>query len=260
MTEVPVELADLLGLPARARQSRRLTKRDIAAEWEQSSPADARLLNRVVASAMIVGVLSPATIGVAAFQDADRRVDMIPVVSMTLADGVKQAARTRVAELMHRSMPRPAVLGLRTLDGELMLSLALTRSSLTEADMSVIEAHLLIRAEEIVPESLHVTRLARSDLAALYRDLVRMAAADGHPPSMALTAAEAVNLRHTIASLETDLAGLARDAAREKAMQRKIEINSRARRLHDQIEYARTSLYGAGGKVFPTIEHPKVGQ
>jgi len=260
LTEVPAELADLLGLPARARQSRRLTKKDIAAQWEQSAPADARLLNRVIAAATIVGVLSPATVGAAAVKDAERPVDMIPVISMTLVDGVKQVDRTRVAELMHRSMPRPAVLGLRALDGELMLSLALTRLSLTEAEMSVIEAHLLTRADEIATESLHVTRLARSDLAALYRDLVCTAAAEGRPASPALTAAEAVDLRHKISSLETDLAAAARDAARERAMQRKIEINSRARQLREQIERARTSLYAEAGNRSLTNEDPRVGQ
>ena len=50
MSDIPIELADLLGLPKRARESHRLPKKDIAAHWEQSAPADARLLTRAIAS------------------------------------------------------------------------------------------------------------------------------------------------------------------------------------------------------------------
>ena len=242
MSDIPIELADLLGLPKRARESHRLTKKEIAAQWEKSAPADARLLTRAIASATIVGVLSPTTVGAPAFQDADHRVDMIPVVAVTLVERIKSAERIRVAELLHRSMPRPAVVGLNVPDGDLLLSLALTRLSRADEGMSVIEAHLLAPASALASESLHVTRLARSDLDALYHDLVRTAAANGVPASAALTAAEAVRLRQRLAALESELATAVRDAAREKAMQRRIEINTRARTLRTHIDQLSSSL------------------
>jgi hypothetical protein len=260
MSGEPIEIEDLLGLPERARASHRLTKKDIAEQWEQSAPADARLLARVIASATIVGVLSPATIGAQAFHDSDHRVDMIPVLAVALVERIKVAERTRVAELLHRSMPRPAIIGLTGSDGELLVSLALTRLNRADEGMSVIEAHLLLPTRALASESLHVLRLERSDLDALYRDLVRTAAADGVPASAALTAAEAVRLRQNLASLETELETTARDATREKVMQRRIEINMRARSLRVLIDEVRNLLYGEISSEWRRIEQPMVGQ
>jgi hypothetical protein len=245
MSNDPIEIVDLLGLPERARASHRLTKKDIAEQWEQSAPADARLLARVIASATIVGVLSPATIGAPAFHDSDHRVDLIPVLSVALVEGIKAAERTRVAELLHRSMPRPSVLGLSGSDGHMLLSVALTRLSRTDEGFSVVEAHLFAGTSTLPPKALYVTRLARSDLDALYRDLVRTFAANGSPASAALTAADAVSLRQRLASLESELAVATREATREKAIQRRIEINAHARTLRTRIEQGRSSLYGA---------------
>jgi len=258
MRDIRLELADLLGLPERARESRRLTKKDIAAQWEQSAPADARLLTRAIASAMIVGVLSPTTIGAPSFQDSDHRVDMIPIVSVRLADRTKPVERKRVAELLHRSMPRPAVVGLRVSDGVLFLSLALTHLSRADQGMSVIEAHLVVPVNTVASESLHVTRLARSDLDALYRDLVRTTAADGVPATAALTAVDAVKLRQRLAELQSELATAARDAAREKAMQQKIDINTRVRILRTEIDRVRSSLYCASSSESQMTNEPKV--
>ncbi|WP_165906028.1 DUF4391 domain-containing protein [Agromyces badenianii] len=260
MTGNPFGLADLLGLPERARESRRLTKKDIVAQWEQAAPPDARLLTRAIASATIVGVLSPATVGAPAFQDLERRVDMIPIVEVTLVERMKPAERTRVAELLHRSMPRPSVIGLQAPDSPQLISLALTRLSRTDEGMSVVEAHLFAPFGSIDADSLHVMKLERSDLDALYRDLVRTAAADGVPASPALTAAEAVGLRQRLASLESELSAATRDAAREKSMQRRIEINTRARTLRTQISQVRSSLYREVSGESQTTDEPKVGQ
>ena len=258
MNDTPIQLADLLGLPERARVSHRLTKKEISAQWEQSGPTDARLLTRAIASATIVGVLSPTTIGAPAFQDADHRVDMIPVVAVTLVERIKSAERIRVAELLHRSMPRPAVVGLNVPDGDFLLSLALTRLSRSDEGMSVIEAHFVAPAKALALKSLHVMRLARSDLDVLYRDLVRTAAAGGVPASTALTAATAVKLRQHLIALESEFAVAAREAAREKAMQRRIEINTHARLLRAQIDQVRASLCKSISSESPTTDESKV--
>jgi hypothetical protein len=245
VTTDPISLPDLLGLPeGRARETHRLTKKDIAAAWEDA-PVDARLLTKTIAQATIVGVLSPATIGVRSFVDVDHRVDMIPTVEVRLAEKVKQSDRTRVAELLHRSMPRPAVLSLVAPDGGTHLSLALTRLSRTEDGRSVIEAMITVPAETFAPGALRVTRLAQTDLAALHRDLVRTVAADGAPASAALTAADAVSLRQRLTALEGEVAIAARDAGREKNMQRRIDLNARAKSLRTEIDSVRRSLYAA---------------
>lgn len=245
MTSGPISLPDLLGLPeGRARDTHRLTKKDIAAPWEDS-PTDARLLTKTIAQAIIVGVLSPATIGVRPFVDTDHRVDMIPVVELRLAEKVKQSDRARVAELLHRSMPRPAVLGLVVPDGGTHLSLALTRLSRTEEGRSVIEATLTVPVTTSSPGTLDIARLAQTDLGALHRDLVRTVAADGSPASTALAAAEAIALRQRLAVLDDELTVVAREAGREKSMQRRIDLNARGKSLRTEIDSVRRSLFAA---------------
>lgn len=239
------ELGDLLGLPEKARMRQRLTKKEIVGQYEGTSPSDARLLTKVIASATIAGVLRPETIGVPTFQDAERRADFIPVLDVALAEGARPGDRTRVAELLHRSMPRPAILAFEMPDREAVLSLALTRLSKTDGgqETSVIEASLLTELDRIDPGALSIRRLNQGDLWALYRDLVRTAAADGHPASAALTAYEAVALRQRLANLDAELEALARDAQREKNQQRRIDLNSHGRALRTEIETVRGTLY-----------------
>jgi hypothetical protein len=240
-----IDLPGLLALPAAAtRQTHRLTKKDIAAQWDES-PADARLLTKVIAQATIVGVLSPQTIGVRGFADDDHRVDMIPVLEVQLVERARQPDRIRAAELLHRSMPRPAIIGLVVPDGGAHLSLALTRLSKTEEGRSVIEVSITVPIEDLAPETVRVGRLAQTDLAALHRDLVRTVAANGRPASVALTAAEAVALRQRLAALDAELVAVVRDAGREKNMQRRIDLNTRAKSLRTEIDSVRGSLYAA---------------
>lgn len=240
-----ISLPDLLDLPeGRSRDTHRLTKKDIAAVWDES-PADARLLTKAIAQATIVGVLSPTTIGVRSFTDDERQVDYIPVLEIRLAEKVKQSDRTRVAELLHRSMPRPAVIGLVVPDGGTHLSLALTRLSRAEEGRSVIEASVTVPAKDLAPGAVSVARLAQTDLAALHRDLVRTVAAEGAPASPALTATEAIALRQRHTALDGELFIVVRDASREKNMQRRIELNTKAKSLRTEIESVRGSLYAA---------------
>jgi hypothetical protein len=236
---------DLLGLSARARETHRLTKRNIVEQWEHSVPADARLLRRAISSASIVGVLSSATIGVPPVRDADRPVDMIPVLEVRIADDVKAKDERRAAELLHRAIPRPAVITMSPADGACVLSLALTRLSKTDIGMSVLEAHLTIPIDEIAAGSLHIGELDRADLGSLYRDLVRFAAAGGRPAPSLRDAAKAIELRQRLTDLDEELQSAIRSAAREKSIQRRIEHNGEARKLRDRIAQTRDALYDA---------------
>ncbi|WNM23522.1 DUF4391 domain-containing protein [Demequina capsici] len=250
---------EVLGLPARAREEHRLTKKDIVEQWEHSAPADARLLGRAIGSARIVGVLSPATTGVPAVRDANRPVDMIPVLEVRVANGVTAKDQRRVAELLHRAMPRPSAIATYPSQGAAVLSLALTRLSKSEAGMSVVEKHLTVPIDGIAVASLHVGELDRADLGSLYRDLVRRAAADGVPAPSLRDAAEAVELRRRLAAVHEDLQSAMRSAAREKSMQRRIEYNGEARSLRDQIAQTRAALFGTAADQTRTSDDPKVG-
>ncbi|MFB6528147.1 DUF4391 domain-containing protein [Streptomyces sp. NPDC056399] len=249
MTGTPHNLdgAGLLGLPEAARQQHRITKRMLAEQFEDQAPADARLVTKAVASAQLIGILRPETIQVPEHRGTERTVVDIPVLEVVLADPTTAADRTRVTELVHRSMAKPVVLFALMPDGTTTLSLALTHVSRTDPtrSTSVIDAHVQVPAGQIETGALQLERLDRSDMWALYRDLVRTAAADGRPASTALPAAEAVSLRRGLTDLEAELITVVRDAKRAKNQQRRIELNTQARTLRAQIERVRDTLYSA---------------
>jgi Domain of unknown function (DUF4391) len=249
VTDIPPEYdgTGLLGLPETARQQHRITKKMLAGQFEDQAPADARLITKAVASAQLVGILRPETIQVPKYQDAERAVVDIPVLEVVLADRTTAADRTRVAELVHRSMAKPVVLLVHASDGATTLSLALSHVSRADPtrSTSVIDAHVMVPTGRIKPGALHLERLDRSDIWALYRDLVRTAAADGHPAGAALQAAEAIALRRQLSDLEAELATVVRAARQAKSQQSRIELNMRARTLRSRMEHVRGTLYSA---------------
>ncbi|MFF0107375.1 DUF4391 domain-containing protein [Streptomyces hirsutus] len=252
MTDTPQvhDGLSLLGLPEAARQQHRITKKMLAAQFEDQAPADARLITKAVTLAQLVGILRPETIQVPKHQDADRTVVDIPVLEVVLADKTTAADRTRVTELVHRSMAKPVVLLTHLPDSTTTLSLALSHVSRTDPTQStsVIDAHVMVPAEQIAPGALHLDRLDHTDMWALYRDLVRTAAADGRPAGTALQAADAIALRRQLTDLEIELTTVVRDARQAKNQQRRIELNTQARTLRAQIERAEGTLYSADHK------------
>jgi hypothetical protein len=251
VTDVPRDYigADLLALPDKARQQHRVAKKMLAAQFEEQAPADARLITKAVVSAHLVGILRPETIQVPRYQDGERTVVDIPVLEAFLADKTSAPDRTRVAGLIHRSMAKPVVLFAHMPDGISALSLALSHVSRTDPSRStsVIDAHVMVPTGGIEPGALHLGRLDRTDMWALYRDLVRTVAADGRPAGTALQAADAIALRRRLTDLESELIAVVRDAKRAKNQQQRIDLNMAARTLRAQIGHVRGTLYSADG-------------
>ncbi|MET8393756.1 DUF4391 domain-containing protein [Streptomyces anthocyanicus] len=247
MTDIPSKHdgADLLALPDAARQQHRITKKMLTAQFEDQAPNDARLITKAVASAQLVGILRPETIQVPKYQDAERTVVDVPILEVFVVDKTSSADRTHLTELVHRSMAKPVVLLAHMPDGCTKLSLALSHVSRTDRtrSTSVIDAHVMVPAGGIEQGALHLDRLDRTDMWALYRDLVRTAAADGRPASTALQAVDAVALRRRLTDLESELITVVRDAKRAKNQQRRIELNLEARTLRAQIGHVRGNLY-----------------
>jgi Domain of unknown function (DUF4391) len=236
----------LLGLPDSASQDHRVTKKLLTEQFEERSPADARLISKGLATARLVAIMRPETIQVPRYVDDERTVSDIPVIDAALTDKTTAGDRTRVAELIHRSMARPVVLLARMPDETTQLSLALSHISRTDPtrSTSVIDAHLMVAITEIEPGALRIGRLDRTDMWALYRDLVRVTAAGGRPIGVALQASEAVALRRRLIDLEAELASVVRNARQTKSQQARIDFNTSARSLRTQISQAREALYG----------------
>lgn len=235
----------VLGLPASVRQPRRIPKKTLV-EQAASQTADSALITRAVAGASVQAVLRADNLKVPAYVDEQRRVDDIAVFHLELSDSASPADVTRLVELLHRSMPRPLILFLSSpRDGE-SISLALTHLNLSDPDRatSVIDQSVVVPLKSITRGGLRIDNLNRTDLWALYRDLVRVAAADGRPASASLSTDEALDLRGRLAALNAELAVVARDAKKEKSQAGRIRLNTTARELRQQIEVVAGSLYG----------------
>ena len=236
------DAVEILGLPDSAKVGQRLTKKLLAAQFD-ASRSDVRFITRAVSSAQVVAILRPETIQVPPYHDDERAVVDIAILDVAFWEAVSGRDRSRLAELLHRSMPRPVVAFLRIPGGDVVLSLALSRPSRTEPERSTIEASVQIPLDDIAADALHISRLNRTDVWALYRDLVRVAAAGGWPGNGAMTAEDAVMLRRRLIELEIELAALVREVKREKNQQRRIDLNARGRDIRSQIVRVRGSLY-----------------
>jgi hypothetical protein len=225
-------------------QPGRIPKKALIAQAAPQT-TDAALITRTVASASVEAVLRAANVKIPAYADERRQVDDIAVVRIVLSEAASSGDVARLVELLHRSMPRPLILFLASPRHGDLLSLALTHINLSDPERatSVIDSSVVVPLTDVVPGALRLDRLNRGDLWTLYRDLVRVAAADGHPASTALSTEEALELRGRLASLESELAGVTRDAKREKSQAGRISLNTRARSLRQQIATVSASLY-----------------
>ncbi|WP_447005881.1 DUF4391 domain-containing protein [Saccharothrix isguenensis] len=253
--ETPLNPAEVLGLPERARLSERLTKRLLRDQvgGDTRSAPDRRLVDRAVASAQVVGILRPETILVPVYRDhgrdgtGDSEISDIAVLHLRLNAKITPSDRRRLVELVQRAMPRPVVLFLDgpDLPGELALALTHVNRTDPEKRTSVIDATITVPVAELPNGVLDITRCDRTDLWALYRDLVRIVATAGRPASAALGADEAVQLHHRLAALRAELDAVAREAKRARSQQSRIALNTTAKVLRQQIATVRTDLYSA---------------
>lgn len=244
MTTAPSTAVVLLGLPSTAIVDQRLPKTLLADPWRVSAPADARLIEKSVTSARLVGILRPETIRVPAYSDADREVADIAVVEVGVTATSTAGNVSRLAELLHRGMPRLLIVVIHSPRGD-EVSLALTHPSKTDptGQTSVIDAALRVAVVDLADGALTVSRASRTDLWALYRDLARSAASHGHSTPSSLAAEDAVRLRHRLDEAETSLAALLRTARSERGVARRMELNERGRALRALINDVSTALY-----------------
>ncbi|WP_431836173.1 DUF4391 domain-containing protein [Cellulomonas sp. Y8] len=238
MTFDPVQT---LGLPARALVGERLTKKlllNMAAE----AANDRKLITNAIASGTVEAVLSPATTGIAEHREPGRRVQDVAVISLVLAGQVSAKDQARVLDLVHRSMPRPVIVLLTAPDDGVAISAALTRVSQTDHSRSVVEASIAGDLASLPEGSLNVGQLVRTDLWAYYKDVAKAIATDGNG-SPDLDAEHAITERRRLDGLQAELTTVVRQARKEKSLPKRIDLNTRAKTLHAEIEDVRGLLY-----------------
>jgi len=244
---------DALGIPPSALVEQRVPKK-LLLEHGASTAADKRQIQDGIEEIVWIAALKPTNIGIPAFQDAEREYLEIAVLTVELRPAAKPA---RIIELIHRAIPYPLVLATGQ-NGAVSLSLAHKRWSQGDAGKVVIEEvrqvsidPVTLSAEETAfLASLAVKHLPSRDLFVLYDGmLARFAALEASritgtfdlpgTPEHASAVREGLD-RHT--RLQRDLDLLRARAAKEKQMNRRVELNLEIKRLEAELAAIQTEL------------------
>jgi hypothetical protein len=243
-----------LAIPRNARVDQRVPKKLLL---EQGAPtaADKRQIQDGVEELLWVAALKPTNIAVPIFRDELREYLEIAVLTATLRSAAKP---TRLIELIHRAIPYPLVLVAAQGD-TVSLSLAHKRWSQGETGKVVIEDVYCTapfrpdtpRVEEAMfLASLGLSSLPAHDLFALYQGwLDRMAALEAAeiigsftPPESTDRAAALRDGLDTHARLQRDIAVLRAQAAKEKQLNRRVELNMEIKRLEAELAATQRTL------------------
>ena len=237
---------DALGIPPSALVEQRVPKK-LLLEHGAPTAADKRQIQDGIEEIIWVAALKPTNIGVPAFEDVVRQYLEIAVLTVEL----RSAARPpRLIELIHRAIPYPLILATGQ-DGAVSLSLAHKRWSQGEAGKVVVEDVRLValcldapsNQEDAFLTSLAVSRLPSQNLFTLYDGILaqfsaleasRITGTFAQPN----TAEDASALREGLdrrARFQRDIDLLRAKAAKEKQINRRIEMNTEIRRIETEI-------------------------
>lgn len=236
-----------LALPAETHIDQRVPKK-LLIEQGALTGSDRRLVQDGIDNLVWAAALKPTSIGVPAYQQESREYLEIAVLILTLRPDAKTS---RLAELVHRTIPYPVVLV--TVQGNVVeLSLAHKRTALNDADKTVLEAlhrtHWFqpanARSEEAAfLASMAMSSLPNQDLFHLYQGWIDrvagLAAAgiSGHfgiPQTPESSAALQADLE-AHAALQRELTTLRAQAKREKQMNRLVDLNLKIKRLELEL-------------------------
>jgi len=248
-----------LSLPAACRVDQRVPKK-LLMENGAPTAADRRQIKDGIEQISWIAALKPTTIGIAAHRDDQREYLEIAVVAVTLSGaGVRPAKMKRVSELIHRAIPYPVFLLLRSEQG-LTLSLAHKRWAQNEAgkvvlDGDPISAALPADAPSVgvlaaFIEALALTNRPYRTLFDLYQhwtdSLVALLAArltgtfaEARTPERAAARRRALQDSDR---LEREITRLQAQAGKERQLARQVELNRELKRLQSTLIDLRESL------------------
>lgn len=235
-------VVDALHLPAGARVDKRVGKA-LLSEHGAPTAADRRAIQSGIEELRWVGVCKPNTIGVKAFADDTREYLEIAVIA---ADLRPKAKGSRLMELIHRAVPYPVLLVAAADDG-LVVSVAHKRHAQNEADKVVAEKVVATAAVKDISGELEraflihlaIDRQPSQDLRSLYEgwcaQIEALAAArltgTYSPPEHADQVASRREALASYEALSREITKLRAKAAREKQMNRKVDLNVEILRL-----------------------------
>ncbi len=252
-----------LDLPKDAQVNQRVPKK-LLVEHGAPTAGDKRLINDGIEELRWRAALKPHTVGVPEYRDTEREYLEIAVLTLALRPGAKRA---RLEELVHRAVPYPVFLVTTQAPDTLntpnttvtSMSLAHKRWSQAEKDKIVLdEGHPERVVLALVPtetersfiQALQLKKQPRSHMLALYQGWLDMllalqAARITGAFAMACSPEHGEARKYALrecARLEAQLAGLRSEAAKEKQIAKRVELNLEYQQLQAQLETARARL------------------
>jgi hypothetical protein len=264
------DLVRALALPERCRVDQRVPKKMLA-EHGAPTAADKRLLTDGIEELQWVAALKPGTVAIPAYRDEGREyLEVAVLVVRARSTHGKPSQMLRLAELVHRAVPYPVVLiqALATsaatsnaAAGPLTLSVVHKRAAQNEAGKVVLDGDLF-RTEladadgaataPAMPllDALALDRQPHQDLMALYQGwLDCLTAAEAARITgrfrLAEDASHAATRRdalRTCQRLEQEAARLRSQAAKERQMAKRVDLNLALQRLQLDLNAARAQL------------------
>lgn len=248
-----------LGLPDSCRVDQRVPKK-LLAENGAPTTADKRQINDGIEEIQWVAALKPNTIGVAEYRDDVREYLEIAVLTVTMrAADAKSTKTVRLAELVHRAVPYPVLLLLKS-GQRVTLSLAHKRWAQNEAGKVVLDGGVVsVALPDDAPsttalssfrQALALTSLHQTTLFGLYQGWIDSAQAllaarltgtfkTADSPEQAAARRQALQ---ECERLELEATRLRTQAAKEKQLARQVELNLALKRVQAQLAEARQQL------------------
>ena len=255
----PQDIVLALGLPDGCRVDQRVPKK-LLLENGAPTAADRRLVNDGIEEIQWVAALKPNTIGVAEYRDDLREYVEIAVLTVTLrATDNKPAKVARITELVHRAVPYPVLLLLKS-GQSVALSLAHKRWAQNEAGKIVLDGGVVsIALPDDAPSeaalsaftrALALTSHPQTTLFGLYQgwiDSVQALLAARLTGSFKIAASpeQAAARRQALLEcerLELEATRLRTQAAKEKQLARQVELNLALKRVQAELATARQQL------------------
>jgi len=245
---------DALALPPDARVDQRVPKK-LLLDQGVPTAADKRQIQDGIEDIHWIAALKPTNIGVPDYRDEVREYLEIAILTVSFRQAAKLA---RLIELIHRAIPYPVVL----LSGQsetVALSLAHKRWSQGEGGKVVIEdihkttainPTALAKTESQFLSSLALSTLPAADLFTLYQAWIDRLAGLG-AASITGSFAPPTSAEHSTilwdglanhARLQYELTTLRNQAAKEKQLNRRVELNMTIKRLEAELAELKTTL------------------
>jgi hypothetical protein len=234
-----------LSLPDDTRVDQRVPKK-LLLEQGMPTAADKRYVQNGIEDLIWIAALKPTMIGVPEYRDGIREYLEIAVLTLHLRP---KAKAQRIVELIHRSIPYPVALIAGTEEGA-ELSFAHKRNSQAEKGKTVAEgivtavlANPTSLIEQAFLSDIALSRQPSKDLHVLYQGLIdkvetlSAARITGHYGAVD-SANEAADRRKALEDyewLQREIGLLKGKAAKERQINRRVELNLEIRRLEGKL-------------------------